>query len=228
MVTLHDRNRIMLGLKCLLTKDRYLLANNLGERTLTHKLAEHYQSLFNEWDVDSEYNRNLGDPKDVEFKPEEILELMADKLENNGYLLDFEPRNVDDRENIKAQLRDLERQLRDHNRLEYVEELDIVWFTLTLENNEDIKKAIYPDIIIHKRGTSDNHIVIEAKRSLNTSRKARAYDLIKLITMVTTPELKYRCGYFIDLPVGKHFHSFKGFSKAIQFSPNVFKIIPRY
>lgn len=221
----YDNLRVQQGLEALLRFDGYLLAHNLSERTLTHKLAEHYQNLFHEWSVDCEYNRNLGAPKKIIIEPKEILRQMADTLESSGYLLDF--KLTDDGHVIKEQMKDLERQLRDP-RLEYVEELDVVWFVLTLSNNKKVRKTIYPDIIIHHRGTGNNHIVLEAKKSVNTDRKARAYDFVKLMTLVSSSDFHYRRGYFIDLPVGKDFEKFKRFSSLTQFSQDVYKIMPEY
>lgn len=46
-----------------LRKEGTLLAIDINERSLTHKLAEHLQSVFGEWDVDCEYNRDINDVK---------------------------------------------------------------------------------------------------------------------------------------------------------------------
>ncbi|MHA1372416.1 MAG: hypothetical protein ACTSRA_22170 [Promethearchaeota archaeon] len=53
-----------------LKKDKYLLLNNLNERTISHKLAEHLQKEFSNWDVDCEYNRNIDRIKKIH--PEQI------------------------------------------------------------------------------------------------------------------------------------------------------------
>jgi hypothetical protein len=41
-------------------RETYLLEKDLGERTLTHRLAVHLESRFAGWDVDCDYNR-LGE-----------------------------------------------------------------------------------------------------------------------------------------------------------------------
>ena len=53
----------------LFTKDLLLIANNVSERSITHKLAEYLQHKFPQYNVDCEYNRNLqngkGRPKSI-------------------------------------------------------------------------------------------------------------------------------------------------------------------
>lgn len=194
---------------------------------ITHKLGEHYQMLFNEWNVDCEYNRNLGGSKKIVIDAKEILRQMADKIESNEYFIELF-RKIDDAHGIKEEMQDLERQLRDPSRLEYAEELDVVWFALTLSNNKTVKKTIYPDIIVHHRGTRNNHIVIEAKKSVNKDRKARAYDLAKLMTLVSSPDFDYRRGYFIDLPIYTDYAKFSRFTPSDSFAKRVYKIQPIY
>ncbi|WP_213770653.1 hypothetical protein [Bradyrhizobium sp. dw_78] len=41
-------------------RETYLLGKDVGERTLTHRLAVHLERRFGGWDVDCDYNR-LGD-----------------------------------------------------------------------------------------------------------------------------------------------------------------------
>lgn len=48
--------------------DKELLTSDANERSITHKLAEHLQSEFPEWNVDCEYNRNKLDPKRLPIK----------------------------------------------------------------------------------------------------------------------------------------------------------------
>ena len=47
------------ALQILSKNDFWLIANNLNERTIAHKLAEHLQNLFPEFHVDCEYNRDV-------------------------------------------------------------------------------------------------------------------------------------------------------------------------
>ncbi len=73
-----------------------------------------------------------------------------------------------------------------------------------IESNNTEAVTVYPDIIIHKRGSASdsNFLVIEAKKSNNTGsdavfedkRKLRAYQI----------DLNYKYAYFVILPVGNH------------------------
>ncbi len=198
-------NSIKLGLKALVTYDSYLLLNDVNERSITHRLGMYYQSIFPSWDVDCEFNKNLGDSKRIDIDPHLFLGRMADLLEGDGVF----SRN----HNAFAMLREdhisyedihsLKSQLRDPNRLKYDKELDIMYFVLTSRDNGKLRKLIYPDIIVHQRGTKNNYIVIEAKKSTYTDSISRAYDLVKLITLVRSEEYKYKRGYFIDIPTGE-------------------------
>lgn len=68
---------------------------------------------------------------------------------------------------------------------------------LNIENirSDDVyAKTVYPDIIIHKRGTEHNLLVIEIKRHSNNSSKE--FDFIKLKAF--TSELEYALGLYIE------------------------------
>jgi hypothetical protein len=51
-------------------------------------------------------------------------------------------------------------------------------FPKEVATNDTDAKTVYPDIIIHKRGTSENFVVIEVKKS--TNRDGNNYDKQKL------------------------------------------------
>lgn len=225
---IYDNFRIQNGLISLLIFDEYLLVNNLSERAITHKLAEHYQRLFHEWNVDCEYNRNLGGPKIISINPRKILDTMANKLESNGYKLNLDLTHEYNSDSMKEQMHDLARQLRDPNRLEYREEIGVAWFTLTLLTGKKVIKTIFPDIIIHKRGTKNNHAVIEVKKTNHDDVKDKAYDLYKLIALVSSPEYRYKKGYFINIPVLNKVYQLKKFSSPKLFIKDVYKIEPEY
>ena len=70
------QQKVKNAIECLLTRDRYLLENNVNERSISHKLACYLQVEFGrDWNVDCEYNRNQHDikkllaiePKSIEF-----------------------------------------------------------------------------------------------------------------------------------------------------------------
>ena len=51
----------------LLQKGAQLLKIDANERSISHRLAMHLQCLLPDWDVDCEYNRNLGITKRLDF-----------------------------------------------------------------------------------------------------------------------------------------------------------------
>jgi hypothetical protein len=213
--------KIEIGLELLFMSDWYLLKNNINERSITHKLAEHLQKSFIEWNVDCEFNRNLNRPKIVDINPSELLGEMANYLEGH---YPEKKRQID--EMISAEEREnLTKQLRKPN-IEYIEELDLYLFLLKI-GKKVLKQTIFPDIIIHRRGTSQNHIVIEAKKTQNKNREARLYDLLKLATM-TAPggQFGYCRGIFMDLPVGSDLTRFHGFHRKKAAFRNVFEYLP--
>lgn len=57
----------------------------------------------------------------------------------------------------------------------------------------------------------DNYIVLEAKRSINNSKKAGLFDIVKLLTLVESTEYNYKLGYFIDIPTGDNLKDFTSF-----------------
>lgn len=64
---------------------------------------------------------------------------------------------------------------------------------------------IYPDIIIHKRGTNKfNTLIIELKKSTNDDTNSIKLDDLKL-QAYTSQRLQYRLGAYINLSVGKDF-----------------------
>ncbi|MFZ6022126.1 MAG: hypothetical protein ACOYT9_01485, partial [Patescibacteria group bacterium] len=56
---------IKYSVQCLIKNDRYLLENEINERSQTHKLAEYLQAILPNWNVDCEYNKNLNRSKEL-------------------------------------------------------------------------------------------------------------------------------------------------------------------
>ena len=104
--------KVNFALDIFYVKDKYLIDNDIHERSMTHKLAIYLEELFNGYDVDCEYNKNTTESKkiyDVEHKIQEIK-------------------------------KDTEYEYKD-------------------------SIAVFPDIIIHKRGNKlKNLLVIEVKK----------------------------------------------------------------
>jgi hypothetical protein len=67
-----------------------------------------------------------------------------------------------------------------------------------------VERTVYPDIIIHRRGTNDfNLCVIEVKKS--TSSVSYEYDFIKLRAYTAEyNHLNYSLGVFIEIVTGSH------------------------
>jgi hypothetical protein len=67
-------------------------------------------------------------------------------------------------------------------------------------NSEDEDaKTVYPDIIVHRRGSRENLLVIEIKK--NSNKSGRDTDLAKLAGY--RRELGYRAALFIEFSVGE-------------------------
>ena len=55
-----ELNKVVTALQEFYARETFLLDKDLGERTLTHRLAVHCEKQFSGWDVDCEFNR-LGE-----------------------------------------------------------------------------------------------------------------------------------------------------------------------
>jgi hypothetical protein len=55
-----DMNKVIAALETFYARETHLLDKDVGERTLTHRLAVYIEKQFGEWDVDCDYNR-LGE-----------------------------------------------------------------------------------------------------------------------------------------------------------------------
>lgn len=201
--------QIEAGLKLLFTHDDYLLSSAANERSITHRLGLYYQSIFKGWDVDCELNINLGGPKIITIDPQDFIDRMA-RLLNDDYQTGILRSDVEMllKEHMSARdLQSVRNQLNDRERLYYDSEFDMVYFALTLNNGKTEWKKVYPDIVVHRRRTADNLVVIEAKKSTNNDTRSRIYDLLKLTVLTNDPSLAYTKGYFLDIPVGSDFGS---------------------
>ena len=143
--------RIEVAIQIFLKNDSYLISENLSERCITHKLATYIQTLFLDYNVDCEYNRNINEIKG--------LKLVKDELKSLGLLTKKE---------------------------------------LDEDENYFINRYVYPDIIIHKRGSNaDNLCIIEVKKD-NSELEYKKYDKLKLDAYTNDDSLKYSVGVFIE------------------------------
>ena len=151
----------------LLQNDVWLLANNLSEQSISHKIAFYLQSLFTDYNVDCEYNGDIH------------------------------------RGNNKKAISVLKRDLQQIGLLRHVEASDL--------EKEFTNRAVFPDIIIHRRGTNDHNLcIIEVKKS--TSNVPYDYDYIKLRSYTSNNydnNLKYQLGIFIEAVIEQDNSTFR-------------------
>ncbi|SHO46883.1 hypothetical protein [Anaerocolumna xylanovorans] len=148
-------NRLNNALKRLYYFDNEIIDNYSNERSITHRLAIHLGTVFYEWDVDVEYNRNLNDIKKFN---EWTMKLLHDLSDNMDFLTGA--------------------------------------------------KTVFPDIIIHKRGTRDNLIAIEVKK-INTSERLEQYDIDKIKGYILDESLNYQYAAFIKLGLSSDNNKYK-------------------
>ncbi len=158
--------KVNLALDTFYETDKYFIDNDLHERSMTHKLANYLEKLFNGYDVDCEYNKNISESKkihDIEYKIQKI------------------------REDTKY------------------------------EHKDSI--AVFPDIIIHKRGSkSDNLLVIEVKKDnaiKNYKTKLEEVDILKL-KAYTSEGLNYKYGIYINLKNSREKVVIKKFENGVE------------
>ncbi len=73
--------RIKSAIQKVYSKDKYLIVNNLHERTIAHKFAEYLQSEFtncNDWNVDCEYNKRGRNTKRLTYVDNESKKIFPD------------------------------------------------------------------------------------------------------------------------------------------------------
>ena len=126
------------SLNQLLRSDGDILAMDVNERSISHRLASYLEPFFQGWNVDCEYNRNHDDPKRLEIR----------------------------RRNIQS--------------------------------DDTQATTVFPDIIVHRRGTDENFVVIEMKKT--SSQEADDYDLEKLNAF--KEQLGYQFAIFVKVRTG--------------------------
>lgn len=168
------------------TEEEYLLVNNLSERCLAHKLAEKLQRLFDEYNVDCEYDKDVSD-----LESTKAIFVFQEEAQNyyDSFMRSFE-----------------ERYDSFQNRF-----IDGKW-----------KKLVIPDVIIHKRGTQENLLIIEIKKTRNVTLKSKQFDNYKLCKYTSEDlcGLKYLYGLYLELnesinqPERPIFHNLKYYKKG--------------
>lgn len=74
---------------------------------------------------------------------------------------------------------------------------------IQVASDDDTGETAYPDIIVHERGTSNNLLVIEAKKDTNSSDRAVRNDKRKLGAY--KKELGYTFGLFLKFNTGDNY-----------------------
>jgi hypothetical protein len=221
---------VIQGLDKLLGKDAYLLYNNTSERSIMHKLGVYYQEIFYSYNVDCEFNKTLNKKKSIQFDPVEL----------KNKLIQYTLKSIQEFSEFHSQKLDLEKDPSIEDYLKILQELkagsivfdkEIEQYILLVKRDKEktIKRNISPDIIIHKRGTAENFLAIEIKKTSNRDKADRAFDRIKLNAMLDYKPLKYKCAYFIDLPVEESFkrHT-EWILKNSNFLPKVTNVTSSY
>ena len=75
--------KVNFALDIFYVKDKYLIDNDIHERSMTHKLAIYLEELFKEYDVDCEYNKNISESKKIHDIESEIQKIR--KIEKDEY-----------------------------------------------------------------------------------------------------------------------------------------------
>jgi hypothetical protein len=198
--------KIKEGLRVLSFKDGYLLGNNIHERSIVHKLANHLEAIFFEWDIDCEYNRNLGNKKELVIEPKAILREIIRNLGDKRFIDKISKGEEFSEKDFNELLTLLNQKLESDYK-------DVVSFYIAENGMESVFVSVYPDIIIHKRGKKDNYAIIECKNSANkNNKKARIFDLVKLYTFMKSVDFGYKYAYFIDIPTGNDYEEVVNFN----------------
>jgi len=194
--------------------DGYLLKNELHEQAITHRIGLYLQRLFPDWDVDCEWNKNGDKPKSLSISAEELLQTMKhiaiDMIDSyqrgDGHRvlnLSKEPISI-------ANLKFIVRKIR-LGEIRTVEIEGKEYYELSIPHDV-IRIPVRPDIIIHRRGRSDNLAVIEAKKVTKEVAKKQKYeiaknlDLLKLGAFLSDPSYGYQNAYFLELTTGNDYY----------------------
>jgi len=145
--------------------------------------------------------------KDVKRKVERAIEILR---KNDSFLID---NNANERSISHKLAEYLQQEFKEwhvdceYNRIgDLIKKIEVPKDTITWDDTE--QKTVFPDIIVHKRNTPDNLLVIEIKKSNNTVK--RDLDKRKLIAFTkdsngTEDSYNYKFGFFIcfNVPYNK-------------------------
>lgn len=201
--------RVINAIETFFKLDSYLIKNDLHEGTMAHRLAIYLDEIFVNYNVDCEWNKNQNKTKRI--FTHEIIELVKKAL------LTWESENKNNEiknENIVA-IRELQKILikkEGHKPISIKNLEGDELFVLNDWHKKNIDKPlivknIRPDIVIHHRGTKNNHIAIEAKKEKGPRNKqymaAKSFDLIKLHQLTNQANFEYSYGIYVEFPKSK-------------------------
>ena len=131
---------------------------------------------------------------------EKILENALKKLREFDFQLleiDVNERTISHKlaEHIQEKIQDLSVDCEYNRYQRLVKKLQIPHGDISMEDID--AKTIYPDIVIHKRNTdNDNLLVIEIKKS--TNNQSHDFDICKIKALTTEP-YNYKFGLFLEI-----------------------------
>lgn len=158
----------------------YLLKNSIYERSITHQLAMHLRNipLFDGYHIDCEYDGYTKPPYS------KIINTIEQEYKD-----------------------DLEKKLNELKSKKPAKLNNGEYNILNTPEGYRFISRVFPDIIIHKRGTNEKNLcIIEVKTSVvnrfKKHDKLDKYDLLKLKKYVDSSDLGYTLGVFIELEKG--------------------------
>jgi hypothetical protein len=130
-----------------------------------------------------------------------IVEALGELIEKDGYLLkvDANERSIVHRFALHLQKRLPEWHVDCEYNRDGVDPKHIEYHPLTPDAEDTEAKTVYPDVIVHLRGTKNNYLVIELKKSTNSV--SRKVDIAKLRGY--KQDLGYGFALFLKLRAGE-------------------------
>ncbi|MBS1953391.1 MAG: hypothetical protein JST89_04340 [Cyanobacteria bacterium SZAS-4] len=175
------KQKVEKSLTCLKKNDQIIVANQLWEPCLSHRLAVYLEHVFDAYHVDCEYNKRFEDNV-IEHKA-----LSRDALMH--WISTFDKEQITEifsRDDFDAAAK---------KAIENISVIDT--------DSQDPKKSddrkLRPDIIIHQREIQENNLLVIENKWLRKENFAEVLlDLAKL-SQLTNPDsaLKYRYGLFL-------------------------------
>ena len=199
----NHKTNLLIAIKTFFKNDNYLVGNDLHEVSLSHRLAIYLDEIYPNYNVDCEWNRNIGVPKRIFTKEiistvKTLIDVWKPELNKD----EFDDKLLEELIGVKL-LIDSNKE-RSSISVTDLSGDEFLLYPETDENGRIIIKNVRPDIVIHHRGTHENISVIEIKKknagSSSAYKKAKNFDLIKLYALTTQGHLKYDVAFYIEFP----------------------------